>query len=173
MKNDWWLQVEQDLKEFQLDHFTLEQIEKMSKYLFKKFVKESCRKIAFQFLINEKDKLSKLDHVSYHQLEMQTYLKSKDMTIRQKKLLFRLKTKMVKVGHNYGKKILCPLCQLHNDDQQGLLECVLLKINCKELYNRTNENYEHIFSKNIKELKTISVLMQKILEVREELLQTE
>ena len=50
---------------------------------------------------------------------------------------------MVKVGHNYGRKVLCPLCQLHNDDQQGLLDCVVLKINCKELYNRKNETYEN------------------------------
>ena len=104
---------------------------------------------------------------------MQSYLKSKELTIRQKKLLFRLKTRMVKVGFNYGRKVLCPLCYQHNDDQQGLLECVILKMNCKALYNIKDENYEHIFSKNIDKLKAISTLLQKILEVREELLGTD
>ena len=34
-----------------------------------------------------------------------------------------------------------------------------------------NETYKNIFSKNIKDLKMISILMQKILEVRKELIQ--
>ena len=123
-----------------------------------------------QFLIKEKEKLSKLENNSYDKLELQNYLKSKEITIRQKKLLFRLKTRMVKVGFNYGRKVLCPLCQLHNDDQQGLLKCVLIKLNCKELYIKKDEKYENIFSKNTEELKKIAILMQKIIEMREELL---
>ena len=103
---------------------------------------------------------------------MQSYLKNKRITIRQKKLLFRLKTRMVKVGYNYGRKVVCPLCGLHNDDQSGLLECVILKMNCKELYNKKNEKYEDIFSGNIEVLKNISTLLQKVIQVREELLDT-
>ena len=153
-----------------MDHFSLEQIRKMSKDLFKKFVKQSCREKAFQFLIKEKEKLSKLENNSYKKLEMQNYLKSKEITIRQKKLLFRLKTRMVKVGHNFGRKVLCPLCKLHSDDQKGLLECVLLKLNCKELYNRMNEKYDDIFSEKIQKIKMISTIIQKVLEERKELL---
>ena len=62
VKNDWWLQVKEDLKEFQLDH---RQIGHMSKYLFKKFVKKSCREKALQFLLKEKESLSKLDNNLY------------------------------------------------------------------------------------------------------------
>ena len=166
------MKVEQDLKEFQLDHFILEQIGSMSKYLFKKLIKKSCREKALQFLLKEKESLSKLENNSYNCLEMQSYLKNKRITIRQKKLLFRLKTRMVKVGYNYGRKVVCPLCGLHNDDQSGLLECVILKMNCKELYNKKNEKYEDIFSGNIEVLKNISTLLQKVIQVREELLDT-
>ena len=80
---------------------------------------------------------------------------------------------MVKVGHNFGRKVLCPLCKLHSDDQKGLLECVLLKLNCKELYNRMNEKYDDIFSENIEKVKMISTIIQKVLEIREELLDQE
>ena len=55
VKNDWWLQVEKDLKEFQLDHFSLNQIANMSKDLFKKFVNQSCKNQAFKFLLQEKE----------------------------------------------------------------------------------------------------------------------
>ena len=67
---------------------------------------------------------------------------------------------------------LSQICGLHNDDQSGLLECVILKMNCKELYNKKNEKYEDIFSGNIEVLKNISTLLQKVIQVREELLDT-
>ena len=44
VKNDWCLQVDKDLKDFKLDHFSLDQIEKISKNLFKKFVKDASPK---------------------------------------------------------------------------------------------------------------------------------
>ena len=55
----------------------------------------------------------------------------------------------------------------------GLLECVLtvlLKLNCKELYNRMNEKYDDIFSEKIQKIKMISTIIQKVLEERKELL---
>ena len=79
VKNDWWLQVEQDLKEFELDHFTLDQIANMSKTLFKKFVKESCKKKAMEFLLKEKESLSKLENLNYTSLSMQKYLQSNNI----------------------------------------------------------------------------------------------
>ena len=90
----------------------------MSKNLFKKFVKNSCKEKALKFLLQEKESLSKLENNSYCKLEMQNYLKDKIITIRQKKLLFRLRTRMVKVGYNFGRKILCPLCGIHSDDKK-------------------------------------------------------
>ena len=78
---------------------------------------------------------------------------------------------MLKVGKNFGKNDMCPLCYLHEDDQKGLLNCVILKLNCKELYDRKEESYEDIFSSKIEELLKISKLMQKCLRTREEFLQ--
>ena len=134
-------------------------------------VKESCRIKAFQFLKQEKEKLSKIENNTYLNFEIQNYLKSKDLTIRQKKLLFKLRSRMIQVGNNYGRKILCPLCKMHRDDQQGLLECVMIKLSCRELYEQENANYQDIFSSDITKLTAISKLMQKCLNTREELIE--
>ena len=125
VKNDWCMKIEKDLSEFKLDHFTLDQIGKMSKRLFKKFVKQSCKKKAFEDLMKEKEDLSKIKNNLYVSLEMQTYLTNKKMTLRQKKLFFKLKTRMTKVGFNFGRKVMCPLCQLHEDNQEGILDCII------------------------------------------------
>ena len=83
---------------------------------------------------------------------MQNYLSSTNLTLRQKKIIFKLRTKMVKVGYNYGKKVLCPLCMMHKDSQEEMLEFIILKIRCKELYQRRDERYDDIFSSDMNKM---------------------
>ena len=170
IKNDWFSQVEEDIKEFQLDHFSLDQIGKMSKYLFKKFVKTACKKKAFEDLLKEKEKLSKMENNNYCTFQMQKYFTSSNISLRQKKLIFKLRSKMAKVGYNYGQKISCPLCKLHEDNQDNLLECIILKMRCKELYMLKDEKYDDIFSSNLNKLGNISKIYQRCFEIREEIL---
>ena len=133
-------------------------------------MKDACKSKAFDDLIKEKENLSKLDNNSYVTLEMQHYLAAKNLTLRQKKLIFKLKCRMTKVGYNFGQKRLCPLCSLHIDDQKEMLNCIVLKIESKELYNIKDEKYEDIFSNNITKLSNISKIYQKIFQIREEIL---
>ena len=149
----------------------LDQIANISKTLFKRFVKDSYKKKAMEFLLKEKESLSKLENLNYTSLSMQKYLKSNKVSTQHKKFIFRLRTRMLKVGRNFGKQNLCPLCHLHEDDQRGLLDCIIIKLNCKELYGKRDEKYESIFSSNIEEITNISKLMQQCLRTREELLQ--
>ena len=155
VKNDWYSQIEEDLKEFGLNHFSMEQIAKMSENLFKKFVKESCKRKAFEYLLSEKENLSKLENNCYSNLKIQNYLSSPNLTIRQKKIMFKLRTRMTKVGYNFGKKVLCPLCLNHEDNQEEMLECVILKLQCKELYQKDDEKYDDVFSADINKISKI------------------
>ena len=77
---------------------------------------------------------------------------------------------MVKVGHNFGQKIVCPLCKLHEDSQERILDCVVLKLNCKELYQQKDEKYDHIFSSDMIRVAKISKLFIKCFETREEIM---
>ena len=77
---------------------------------------------------------------------------------------------MVKVGHNFGQKIVCPLCKLHEDSQERIIDCVVLKLNCKELYQQKDEQYDHIFSSDMIRVCKISKLLIKCFETREEIM---
>ena len=101
---------------------------------------------------------------------MQNYLVNKNLTLRQKKLLFKLRTKMTKVGYNFGQKTLCPLCKLHEDSQERILECIILKIKCKELYQQKDEKYEDIFSPNTNKISSITNILHRCFETRREIL---
>ena len=77
---------------------------------------------------------------------------------------------MTKVGYNFGKKVLCPLCLNHEDSQEEMLECVILKLQCKELYQKNDEKYDDVFSADINKIYKISKVFQKCFEKRDEML---
>ena len=86
----------------------------MSKNKFLKIVNKAFEMAAFQFLIKEKEtksksKMSKLEYVT---LELQPYLKSDIIFNRTKKFVFRLRTRMVNVDNNFGKKKSCKVCAI-------------------------------------------------------------
>ena len=51
-----------------------------------------------------------------------------------------------------------------------MLNCVILKIRCKELYQKGDEKYDDIFSSDMSKIKKIANIFQKCFEVREEIL---
>ena len=169
-KNDWYSTVMQDLKEFSLYFLDLSEIKNMKKDVFKKTVKEKCKEISLKYLLEDNDQKSKLKNLKYYQLQLQPYLMSKKITTRQKKLLFRFRTIMVKVGHNYGKRTKCPLCKLKDDTQEHLFQCVVLKLNCSELYNAQDEKYQDIFSMNQDTVIKVAKICESIVRKREEIL---
>ena len=85
--------------------------------------------------------------------------------------MFRIRTRMFKVGYNFGRKVLCPLCRMHQDNQEGLLECIIIKLNCRELYENKDVKCEDIFSSNMSKLNSVTKLLKKCLEMREEILE--
>ena len=101
---------------------------------------------------------------------MQPYLISKNITTRQKKVIFRFRTKMVNVGHNYGRKLKCSLCKLEDDTQEHLFNCLILKLSCPELYNSIDEKYEDIFSLNHEKITNVARICEQLIRKREELL---
>ena len=71
----------------------------MKKNKLKEIVKISCKNAAFQYLMKEiKDKdMTKLKNNQYDKLEMQKYLKSEKVNLKKKKIIFKARTRMLKV----------------------------------------------------------------------------
>ena len=77
---------------------------------------------------------------------------------------------MTNVGYNFGNKTMCPLCKLGNDDQEHLFSCVIIKINCQQLYRNIEASYEDIFSLNSEKHIKIASLCENIIKTRDKLL---
>ena len=63
----------------------------------------------------------------------------------------------------------CPLCWLHEDSQNQIMECEILKENWEDLKENINVKYEHIFGSLRQQIKAID-LFEKIWETRRTLL---
>ena len=78
---------------------------------------------------------------------------------------------MVNVGHNYGNKTSCKICNLEEDDsQEHIFDCIVLKIKCPELFNMTDEKYDDIFSQNVQKLIKVAKVCESAIKLREILL---
>ena len=167
---DWYNLVKNDLKEMKLDQYSEDDIGKMKKRRWKNIVKKAIKFAAFTELKREADTKSKLEHLNYEELKMQKYLKSKDISKSKKLLLFKLRTKMIHVNHNYGVKSICKICNQGPDDQEHLTKCLFLKLKTPEILNLKENEHMQIFGENCTKMSYLSEIFEHILRQREILL---
>ena len=148
------------MKEFGLN-FTIDEFKQKSKNLIKKKVKELMKIEALKYLLNEKDTKckSKMKNLNYKGLNIQNYFKSDKIWSQHKIILFKARTKMINVQHNFGQNNKCPLYKLEDDKQEHLLECVIIKIASPEILNKTDAEFNDIYSDNIEKQIKISKLL--------------
>jgi hypothetical protein len=102
VKNDWIHQIQNDLEICGIEE-SEDGISKMKKSTFKKLVDEKVQQISASYLISLKNKHSKSEHLRYSS-SMQPYLKNDELSIEEKKLIFRLNNRLIDVKVNYKKK---------------------------------------------------------------------
>ena len=105
----------------------------MSKYQLKRTLKNAVKAEAFKYLSGIQAGHSKTRHLQYSGLQLQPYLSSqRSTTIKQKSMIFNLRTRMIQMKDNYknGKEdLLCKCCQKQAESQQHLLNCEKLNDN--------------------------------------------
>ena len=167
-KNDWYSTVQCDLKELGMNYLELDDIKNMKKESFKKLLQEKINDAALKYLLEGNEDKSKSKYLKYYQLKIQPYLLSKNTTTRQKKYLFRFRTRMIRVGHNYGRKVSCPICQTNeSDSQEHMFNCVVMKLLSSELYHMIDLKYTDIYSSNLQTLDKISKICESVTRKRE------
>ena len=111
VKGDWYLVVREDLDLLGLNLTSLTEVANMSKEQLKTLLNEQIAATSLKYLNAEKQTLSKVAHFLYPRVEMQAYLVNPNMSLKQKQLAFKWRTRMIKVGWNYGNKGQCPICR--------------------------------------------------------------
>ena len=130
-KDDWTVQVKEDLKDFNIK-MDLKEIGKKSSYSFKKLVKVKSKEYALEYLLKLKSKHSKMENLEYLELKLQNYLKTKDITVQEAKNLYKFRTRVAKFGENMKSNsnvsIACPLCQVEPDTQEhSVMQCSVVR----------------------------------------------
>ena len=152
------------------------EISNMKKQKFKNIVKSLARNCALQYLKALKQTHSKLDGITYNNLELQSYLTSPLFNNESRNLLFRLRTRTVNGIRNDFRGIYpdtdCPLqgCE-DTDTLSNMLSCkVLLTHHKSSEISVKNIRYEDVFSQDSYKQKQATELFRQLLQTRNELL---
>ena len=147
-KGDWCQVVREDLDSIGLTTTSFHDIAGMNKEGLKMLLNDQIATSSFEHLNSDKLKLSKIASKTYCKLEMQPYLVDPLLSIKQKQLTFKWRTRMIKVGWNYGLKEQCPLCRNADDSQGHLFHCETINDSHDSTdFDENNNNYnlqEHI-----------------------------
>ena len=121
----------------------------MSKFRFKSYVKKKVREAAFSDLLNIKNSHKKGENISYDKFQIQSYLKSSQLSYDQKCLLFNLRSRMTPVKANFSSMFddtTCKNCEMNVPESDShLLECTKMIEECQALYDDDKTEYFDIF----------------------------
>ena len=158
--------VLKDLEDLKI-YKTFQEMEQMSKYKFKKFIRDACHKFAFKYLIEEKNKLSKGKQIVYERLETQNYLMpGSELSQDDSKQIYLLRTNNFMVKCNFpgmykDKKCISELCS-EEDSTRHIFYCKYLENKNEQCISIENISYEDIYSKNThKQLIVKNIFMKK------------
>ena len=160
VKNDWVLQVQDDLSKCKIE-LSDEEIASMNKEKFRKIVNSAIKELSEEYLSNLVEKHSKTEKLVPSD-KMQNYLTNDDTTVNEKKLLFSLRSRMYPVKMNYRNghsNLLCSLCSKEEENQQHLLVCEKI-VEEEKLRNVIMKNkiyYEDIFGSPKKQTEAVKI----------------
>ena len=161
VKNDWCVQVRADLKLCGIT-LTESEITKLSKYKFKNLVRTKVTALARNYLTDLKNKHSKSSGLSTSFEKMQEYLYTDNLSVEEKQLLFKFRTRTYPCKTNfknqYEPDLSWPAC-LKEDSPDHLLQCSIHDIDTR------NADYQHIFG-NIEQQTKIIKILKKIVVIR-------
>ena len=143
-KDDFFNQIKEDCDDISLE-FDEDTFKSLKKDRFKVLIQNKLKNAAHTYLLGKKEKLSKLDNLS-SDYSLKDYLISHRLSVSEKQLLFRLRTRMVDVKCNYPgmykSDLSCTLCDTNSiENQEHVLVCPSLQVQ-----SSTKIQYNDIFS---------------------------
>ena len=168
---EWCELVDRDKKMINL-HLSDNEIANMDCLGFKKLVKRSVRNAAFKDLETLKESHEKVKKNKYNNLNKpQEYISSNLFNNTEVSLLCALRSRTVRgIRDNfpylvYGGDASCPVCAIHQDTQEHVLECSDIKA---KVQPRPHVKYDQIFGNVGEQMELINIYIE-CLRVREEL----
>ena len=119
-------------------------------------------KCAFNYLLAQKNKHTKINEVDYVTLEIQPYMKNKYFTNKEVSLLYSLRSKCYQAKANFknmhSNNLLCTFgCNVLEDQRHIFTECQSLLLN---IILPENTHYIHIFGDVVKQKEVIKLFLE-------------
>ena len=140
-------------------NLSFEEIEKMSKYSFKKVLKEKTTCAAFKYLTRQKISQKKICDINYLKLEMQPYLADGDRNTKLSKLVFKARGKTLDIKLQKIWKyddILCSGCKVNEESGEEILLCSSFGENTE------NITYSWFYKSSDKQISAAKLLVKKL-----------
>ena len=124
---DWIHLLERDTQQFGIQ-VSDEQIQTVSLYKFKQFVKKKASKLMIQYLLGLQQKHSKSKYIDVEDLGMSPYLLDSRFNQVEREMLFQLRSRTISTKENFpnaylNNDMLCQLCKLFPCTQFHILQC--------------------------------------------------
>ena len=151
-------------------NMSFEQIGSMSSWKIKKLVKLKTKESAFQYLLEEKQKQSKISHVKYNELRIQEYLFEGNINTEVSRFVFKARAKCldIKIHKPWKyKDVLCIGCGVEIETGDEL-------ISCKGYSNdKVMEPifYDCFFNGKVSEMINLAKELKKRLKIRDKILE--
>ena len=149
-----------------------EEIQGVSKDVFKRYVTTKVKKNFLQYLKNIKSKHSKSINLKCKELKTAEYILSPKFRFKEKILLFKLRSRTLDIKGNFKKQHRdpwCISCGLYEETQKHLLECPEIVAKLNYLADKTTHFDENDIYEGVDKEERIVKVYGDILEVREEL----
>ena len=125
----------------------LDTIKTKSKLSIKSMVKKKALAHELKILQAKKEKHSKMMDLEYTELKLQSYFTLPGITVDEVRNMFKFRVRMTQFGENFrgdSDMVLCPLCNIHLDNQPMSLQCPVLKEKTKLEYKMSITNSENL-----------------------------
>ena len=169
-KNDWVLQIKEDLQNCGIYKSEAE-IKNMKHYSFRKLVREKVREAAKVYLLTmrEDPNRSKSKNL-WPSDEIKDYLKTNLLSTAEKQLLFLMKTRMNNLKWNYKSKyknnLDCSLCRQNVQESEAhLLQCDELTTELRICDEMKEVKYEDIYGSLQEQVRAVK-LWKRIFKIR-------
>ena len=151
---------------------TDEEIQGVSKNVFRNYVKEKAIIKHLRNLSEAKKKHSKSENMRCDKFTQAEYIKDISLNTSEKQLLFRLRSKTLEVKKNFPglhSNNWCTSCYLFPESQSHLLQCPAIVVHLGYLAGTTSTIDENDIYRGIKKQKMIVKIYSDIIEIRERL----
>ena len=167
-KGDFYLQVMENLNYLSIP---VQKVEGSSKAKMKETLQERINICAYEYLIEKAKAHSKVQEKLYSDCNGMDHYNDARFSPDISNLLFKFRTRTYLVKNNYrnnyiNSDIICPLCENHDDTQQHMMSC-------EKLLGTMSGSacvYEDIFSTDVNRLYPVALLLKRLHEARESLL---